>query len=91
MSHLIGSKSKLLQRIRRVRGQAEALERAIEGESECSAILQQVAAMKGAIDSLTAEIFESQVREHLVPGTGSVRQRNADAEDLIRVIRTYLR
>ncbi|MBN8764064.1 MAG: metal-sensing transcriptional repressor, partial [Thiobacillus sp.] len=47
MSHTIRGKSKLLARVRRIRGQVEALERALEAEKGCAVILHQIAAARG--------------------------------------------
>jgi DNA-binding FrmR family transcriptional regulator len=92
MAHTIHDKKKLLNRVRRIRGQVEAVERALEGEDECSPILQTIAACRGALNGLMAEILEGHIREHVLdPGrkaTGA--QREATAE-LIDVVRTYLK
>ena len=90
MSHTIKDKKKLLMRVRRIKGQAEALDKALEKEVECSAILQQIAAIRGAVNGLMMEVVEGYVREHLgadVP----MQQRNDDLEQLIPVLRSYLK
>ncbi|WP_201180317.1 metal-sensing transcriptional repressor [Escherichia coli] len=53
-------KKKVLTRVRRIRGQIDALERSLEGDAECRAILQQIAAVRGAANGLMAEVLESQ-------------------------------
>ena len=58
MSHTKTEKQKLLTRIRRVRGQLEAVERTVEMEAECAAVLQQITACRGALDGLVAEVVE---------------------------------
>lgn len=65
MGHTTKNKQKLLMRIRRIKGQAEALEKALEKEVECSVILQQIAAVRGAVNGLMAEVVEGYIREHL--------------------------
>ena len=56
-------KKKVLTRVRRIRGQIDALERALENGAECRAILQQIAAVRGASNGLMAEVLESHIRE----------------------------
>jgi DNA-binding FrmR family transcriptional regulator len=76
--------------VRRLRGQVEAIERALVDEMGCSDILQRIAACRGAIDGLLGEVLEDHVRVHVIE-----RHRGADpfevGEELIEVIRMYLR
>ena len=58
-------KKKVLTRVRRIRGQIDALERSLEGDAECRAILQQIAAVRGAATGLIAEALESHNRATL--------------------------
>ncbi|ADR33073.1 protein of unknown function DUF156 [Sulfuricurvum kujiense DSM 16994] len=90
MAHTIHSKKQLLTRVRRIKGQAEALERALDDEKECSAVLQQIAAIRGAINGLMSEVMEGYIREHLSPDVPE-QQRNEDLEKLVSVIRSYLK
>jgi len=90
MSHTVRAKSKLLARVRRIRGQVEAIERALENELGCADVLQLVASVRGAISRLTAELIEDHVQHHVVePSQESDRMRGAD--ELIDVVRTYLK
>jgi DNA-binding FrmR family transcriptional regulator len=92
MGHTIQHKDKLLARVRRVRGQIEAVERALEQEKGCAAVLQLVVAARGAMNSLMAEVIEAHVRMHVIDPS---RERNQDkakgAEELIEVIQAYLK
>jgi DNA-binding FrmR family transcriptional regulator len=90
MPHTIREKTGLLSRIRRIKGQAQAIEKALEQETECSAVLQQIAAIRGAINGLMAEVLEGHLREHVaLPASGKERQKDVDA--VIRVLRSYLK
>lgn len=90
MSHTIQDKAKLLARVRRIRGQVEAIERALENELGCADVLQLVASVRGAMNGLTAELIEDHLHHHVVePGHETDRMRGAD--ELIGVIRTYLK
>lgn len=92
MSHTIHEKSKLLARVRRIRGQVEGLERALDAEKGCSEILHQIAAVRGAINGLMTEVLEEHIRGHIAdPAITSDAQRSQGADELIAVLRTYLK
>ncbi|HEV3018971.1 MAG TPA: metal/formaldehyde-sensitive transcriptional repressor [Burkholderiaceae bacterium] len=92
MSHTVRKKSKLLGRVRRIRGQVEALERALDAEKGCAEVLHQIAAVRGAINGLMAEVFEDHIQTHIVdPEIPSNAKRRQGADELIDVIRAYLR
>ena len=55
MAHTIKEKSKLLARVRRIRGQLEAIERGLHAEIGCADILQLVASVRGAFNGLKLE------------------------------------
>jgi len=90
MAHTIREKKKLIARVRRIRGQIEAVERALETESECAEVLQLIASVRGAVNGLMAEVMEDHVREHVVAGTTAV-QRTKGADELIEVLKAYLK
>jgi DNA-binding FrmR family transcriptional regulator len=92
MGHTVREKSKLLARVRRIRGQVEALERALEAEKGCAEVLQQVAAVRGAISGLMTEVIGDHVLTHVVsPSITSDAERTKGAEELIEVVRAYLK
>lgn len=92
MTHTIRQKQKLLGRIRRIRGQAEAIERALEEESGCEEVMHLIAGMRGATAGLMAEVVEDHVRTHLVDTKKHPRALNVEAADkLLEVVRTYLK
>ena len=91
MPHTIKGKKQLLTRVRRIKGQAEALERALEQESDCSAVLQQIAAIRGAVNGLMAEVLEGHLREHLGADDISPQQRIEDLDQVVAVLRSYLK
>lgn len=91
MSHT-NSDKKLLARVKRLKGQLEAVERALESEAPCGEILNLVASVRGAVNGLTVELIEGHIREHISnPDTDSDTARGQGASDLIQVIRTYLK
>jgi FrmR/RcnR family transcriptional regulator, repressor of rcnA expression len=91
MGHTIREKEKLLNRVRRVRGQVEALERAVEDEKGCSAVLHLVVAARGAMNSLMAEIIEDHIRMHVVDPDHERGSRARGAEELIEIVQSYLK
>jgi DNA-binding FrmR family transcriptional regulator len=92
MAHTIKEKAKLLSRARRIRGQIEALERALDEERGCAVVMQQIAAARGAINGLMAEVIEDHLREHVLsPSIASDVERTEGAEELLAVIRAYLK
>jgi DNA-binding FrmR family transcriptional regulator len=92
LAHTTREKARLLARVRRIRGQLEAVERALEAESGCSDVLQLLAGARGAMNGLMAEVIEDHIREHVVsPAIESDAERTKGADELIEVIRTYLK
>jgi FrmR/RcnR family transcriptional regulator, repressor of rcnA expression len=91
MSHTAREKVKLLNRVRRIRGQMEAVERALEGEQGCADVLQLIAGVRGAINGLMAEVIEDHIRLHVADHGLAPDQRNEGAAELIDVVRAYLK
>lgn len=92
MSHTVSDKTHLIARVRRIRGQVESIERALESEKGCAAVLHLIAGARGAITGLMAEVIEEHVRTHLVDADRHPDALDAEAtEQLLAVIRTYLR
>ena len=90
MSHTVRNKANLLARVRRIRGQVEALERALEEERGCSEIMQQIAAFRGAATGLMTEVIEEHVRTH-VANPSSNASREIGADELVDILRAYMR
>jgi len=92
MSHTIRDKHKLLGRVRRIRGQVEGIERALENEAGCDQVMHLIAGVRGAIAGLMAQVVEDHVRTHLVdPDKHPKALQSEAAEQLLDVVRTYLR
>jgi len=90
MGHTVRDKTKLLARVRRIKGQCEAIERALEAEDECSTTLQLIAGARGAMNGLMAEVLEQHLVAHVLNGT-TRNDRDAAAEQLVDVVRAYLK
>jgi DNA-binding FrmR family transcriptional regulator len=90
--HTVREKQRLLARVRRIRGQVEAIERALESEAGCETIMHQIAGVRGAMAGLTAEVIEDHIQSHLVDAEKHPGALNAAAAgELMAVIRTYLK
>lgn len=90
MPHSPKEKKAVLTRVRKLKGQLQALETALENEVECSAVLQQIAAIRGAVNGLMAGVLESHLREGL-QGSATTQIQKGSVDDAISLIRTYLR
>ena len=92
MAHTIREKQKLLARVRRIKGQVDAIERLLDGDGGCEQVLHLIAGARGAMAGLMAEVVEDHVRLHLVDTKAYPKALNADAiEQLLEVVRTYLK
>lgn len=91
MSHTQVGKKKLLTRVRKIKGQAVSLENALEGTPDCMAVLQQIAAIKGAVNGLMNEVLEDRIREHLGAENITQQQRQEEIEQVISVLKSYLK
>ena len=90
--HTIREREKLIARVRRIRGQIEAVERAIVEEKGCSDVLQTVTAARGALNSLVAEMIEDHVRFHVLDPEEKVSPKRARAaEELVDIVRAYVK
>ncbi|MGY2049758.1 metal/formaldehyde-sensitive transcriptional repressor [Methylobacterium sp. JK268] len=90
-AHVLRDTRGLVNRVRRLRGQVDAIERALQGEASCSDLLQRITAARGAMSGLMAEILEEHVREYLIPRVSLPDETREDAaEELIEIIHSYL-
>ena len=90
MAHTIRDKAKLLARVRRIQGQAIALEKELVKESDCVPILQQIAAIRGAVNGLMAVVMEGHITDHLV-NEQKIQLRRRDVTAVLQVVRSYLK
>ncbi|MDQ2483045.1 metal/formaldehyde-sensitive transcriptional repressor [Pseudomonas putida] len=90
MSHTTRQKDKLIARVRRLKGQLEGIERALEAEAACVEVLRQLASVRGAVSGLTAEVMEDHLREHVLDAATD-KERHEGGEEMIEVIRAYMK
>ena len=92
MAHTTEEKKKLLNRVRRIRGQVDSIERALNQEAECSDVLHNISACRGAMDALMAEVIEGHIHFHVLdPKTKPTDEQTQAADDLIHALRAYLK
>jgi DNA-binding FrmR family transcriptional regulator len=92
MAHTAREKQKLLARVRRIKGQVESIERALDDEAQCGQVLHLIAGVRGSLAGLMAEVVEGHVRTHLVDAEQHPGALDPEAtEQLLDVIRTYLK
>lgn len=92
MPHSPAEKKKVLARVRRVRGQLDALETALVEGADCGPVLQQIAAIRGAVNGLMAGVLESHLREQFISDGGDASEAQAGAiEEVVTLVRTYLK
>jgi len=91
MPHSPEDKKRVLTRVRRIRGQVEALERALEAGEPGIAILQQIAAVRGAANGLMGEMVEIHLNDELVNGETTREQRAQRMDEIGHLLRAYLK
>jgi DNA-binding FrmR family transcriptional regulator len=91
MSHLEKEKQKLVARIKRIRGQVDSIERSLSTGDDCADILMLLANVRGGINSLMAEVLEDHIRLHMMNPDNAQFPSQEIAEDLIDLVRAYLK
>ena len=89
MGHLHDDKDSLLKRVRRIQGQMQAIERALEADADCAKTMHLVAATRGAMNGFSDEIIAAHAREHVANPALSDAERAAGVEELLAAIRRY--
>ncbi|MBB6487015.1 metal/formaldehyde-sensitive transcriptional repressor [Rhizobium lusitanum] len=91
MTHTVREKQKLINRVRRIRGQMEGVERMLEEEKGCAEVMQVIAGVRGAVNGLMAEVIEDHILMHVAAAELSQEERDEGAAELIDVLRAYLK
>lgn len=88
MAHVHELKVQLQPRLNRIKGQIAALERALEQDKACIEVLQQAAAIRGAVNGVVHYLLEEHIRHHL----GDGGEDHAEQVDVVlQVLKTYLK
>lgn len=92
MTHTIHEKQKLLNRVRRLRGQIDAVERALEAEDSCTQVMRLLTAARGAINGMMAEVVEDHIQMHMMEANRKPTRNEIEAADeLVEVLRSYIK
>lgn len=94
MAHLQRDNKKLTQRINRIQGQLNAVKTMLENpdSADCADLLQVIAACRGAINGLMAEVIEGHVLYHVLdPETKTSNSQVKAARQLLDVVKAYLK
>lgn len=92
MAHTAREKKTLLARVNRIQGQLQSIRDAIEEEKACPEVLQQIAACRGAVNSLLVEIVEGEIRFHVLGKNARVDSKETKAaENLIEILHRYIK
>ena len=92
MTHAVVEKQKLLNRVRRLRGQVDALERALETEESCTQIMRLLTAARGAMNGMMAEVVEDHIQMHMMDANRKPSRDEVEAADeLVDVLRSYIK
>jgi DNA-binding FrmR family transcriptional regulator len=88
MSHTSREKLDLTTRTKKVIGQLESVLRGLNHDEPCAEVLRRLAAARGAINSLMGELMEDHIINHMPKNSKSAEEA---AEDMIQIVRTYLK
>ncbi|MEW6438401.1 MAG: metal/formaldehyde-sensitive transcriptional repressor [Pseudomonadota bacterium] len=92
MAHTAVEKQKLLNRVRRLRGQVDAIERALIANEGCSDLMRLITATRGAINGMMAEVVNGHIQTHMIDPNRTPSKAERDAAiELVDVLRTYIR
>ena len=92
MSHVVHEKQKLLNRTRRLRGQIDAIERALKAEDSCTEVMRLLTAARGALNGMMAEVVEDHIQMHMMAANRKpTRDEIEAADELVDVLRSYIR
>ena len=92
MTHAVHEKQKLLNRVRRLRGQVDAIERALEAEGSCTEVMRLLTAARGAMNGMMAEVVEDHIQMHMMEANRKPSREEVEAADeLVDVLRSYIK
>lgn len=92
MAHTTEEKKRLLNRVRRIMGQVASIEKALDQEAECSDVLHNILACRGAMDALMAEVIEGHIKFHIPAQNGTATdEQTRTADNLVSALRVYLK
>lgn len=91
MPKQIEDKKKITLRVKKIQGQVQAIERALNDDTSCASILQQICAVRGAINGLMNQVLEVHLKDTLVDGDSTELQRNEELIEISKILKSYLK
>lgn len=91
MGHVLADSDELIARVRKIAGQVNAVERALSSDAPCATVLHRVAAVRGAVNGLMDEIIAAHLEAHVASPELTDQQRAQGADELLTVIRRYMK
>lgn len=90
MSHTVKDQKKLKTRVSKIQGQVNGLKKMLDEEQECQDVLQQIAAIRGAVNGLMREVIKGHLYEHIVLEEDK-QQREMDMDVVLKVLDSYIK
>ncbi|CDT50007.1 MULTISPECIES: Ni(II)/Co(II)-binding transcriptional repressor RcnR [Vibrio] len=91
MSHTAKDQKKLKARVSKIQGQVNGLKKMLDDEEQqCQDVLQQIAAIRGAVNGLMREVIKGHLLEHVVLEDDK-DQREEDMEVVLKVLDSYIK
>jgi CsoR family transcriptional regulator, copper-sensing transcriptional repressor len=81
-------KRALVVRLRRIKGQIEAIERMVESDADCPDVLMQVVSARQALKSFSEEVIESHMHE-CIEGAANQSEGRREIRSLLEVLKRY--
>lgn len=90
MSHTIKDKKKLLARVSKIQGQVNGLKKMLEDDSECQDVLQQIAAVKGAVNGVMREVIKGHLVDHIAE-EDDLKTREEHLQIILKILDSYIK
>jgi DNA-binding FrmR family transcriptional regulator len=85
------TKDQLLTRLRRIEGQTRGLQAMVEDDRWCPDILQQIAAVRAALDKVALGLAAGHVQHCMSAGAGEPRRREEMTGELMEALGRLVR
>lgn len=90
MSHVLENKKRIISRIRRIKGQLEAVEKGLDEKKDCYSVLQTLSAARGGLNGLVGELIEDHIKEHVMKNPNNPKTKHdKSALELVKIMKTY--
>ncbi len=90
MGHLAEDNKKIISRIKRIKGQLEAVERGLVEGKDCFEVLQTLSACRGGLNGLMGSLVEDHIKEHVMTNkTNPKSAKDKSSLELIKLLKTY--